>query len=461
MTKRIKISAALVVLLAAIVGIIVFGLTRSSAAQSSKRIKVTMWESMTGAAGDELKKIVADYNKSQDKYEVVPEYEGAYALSMSKFKNTIGSNASPDLIQVEAGAGATMVGLNDYVSVQKFIDQDDWDTSQLYSNVKNAYSVNGELLSMPSNTSTAMLYYDKSLFKKYGVADLPESPTYSEVAEAAYKLTQNSHGKVKGISVQIYAWLAEELVANQQVSLVNNGNGRTAVATKATLNTPAMRAVFQWINKMIKNGSFMNYGSGSGAQTNQLAGFLAQKIGMYMQSSASIGNLQKSATFKYGVCFMPHADGTTANGVAAGGASYWITKDAGTQQQQGAWDFLKYSMQASVQAEWQVKTGYIANNTASPKVSVLKKAIKANPELAVPTKQLMTAKKNDATAGPFFVDLSETGDYLAVAMQQIYGGKNINKALAAAEKSANAAIKLTNATNYDLLNFNKKKVSSQ
>lgn len=196
---------------------------------------------MNGPNEQVLENLVNQFNKSQTKYTITPIYVGSYELSIMKYANTVGSNVSPDLVQSDQANQSMMIGLNATVPVQKFVDRDHYDLSQLYPGVTAAYKINGKLASMPFNSSSSVMYYNESLFKKYGVADLPLSPTYSDVTKAAVALTKKSKGAVKGMTMQIYGWLPEEMVANQNSLVVNHDNGRKAMATAATLNSPEMQ----------------------------------------------------------------------------------------------------------------------------------------------------------------------------------------------------------------------------
>lgn len=435
---------ALIAALAVILGLAFFltGQHKTEAASDNGRTTITFWHSMNGPNEKVLEKLVDQFNKSQTKYTVKPIYAGSYELSIMKYANTVGSNVSPDLIQSDQANQSMMIGLNSTVPVQKFIDRDHYDLSQLYPGVTAAYKINGKLASMPFNSSSSVMYYNKALFKKYGIADLPLSPSYSDITKAAVALT-----------MQIYGWLPEELVANQNSLVVNHDNGRQAMATQATLNSPEMVKSMNWLQDVIKQGAFQNFGTGSAAANNQSAAFLAQKVGIFMQSSAMLGQLQKNAKFDYGVTFTPHPDDTKANGVAIGGASLWITKNKPTTVQEGAWQFMKYLMTPKAQAAWQLGTGYFAVNQKANKVKTLANAIKKNPALAVPIEQLNQGKINAATAGTFFSNIQEERQNVELAMQQIYGGADVKKALDEAESSTNTAISKTNSVSGNLLDY--------
>ena len=172
-----------------------------------------------------------------------------------------------------------------------------------------------------------------------------------------------------------------------------------------------------------------------------------------MQSSAMLGQLQKNAKFKYGVTFTPHPDGTKANGVAIGGASLWITKNKPAAVQEGAWQFMKFLMTPQSQATWQLGTGYFAVNQKANQIQTLAAAIKKNPALAVPIKQLNQGNINAATAGAFFSNIQEERQNVELAMQQIYSGADVKKALNEAETDTNTAIQKTNEVSGNLLNY--------
>ena len=114
----------------------------------------------------------------------------------------------------------------------------------------------------------------------------------------------------------------------------------------------------------------MNYGAGANAQNNETASFRSGRLGMFMQSSASIGQLTTGNQDQLGITYYPHPDGQKSNGVAIGGASLWISNDKPSNVQRGAWEFIKYLMTAKSQAQWQVATGYLALNKDSQKEAV-------------------------------------------------------------------------------------------
>ncbi|WP_057875165.1 ABC transporter substrate-binding protein [Liquorilactobacillus aquaticus] len=414
---------------------------------AAERTKVIFWHEMTGPAQEQLNKFVANYNQSQNKYTIVPQFEGNYNEVVQKFLNTHGTDASPALFQ-SMDISTNQISSSNYTTpVQKFIDENNYDVSKISAVARAFYSKNGSQLSMPFNTSQPVLYYNASLLKKYKITPPPINPSYSDITRVAQQLYQRSGKKVKGLSIEIYGWFFEQFLANSGVALANNADGHEGTPTSVSFDNPAAVAAMRWIQTNIKSDAFMNYGSGSNASANEMAGFLAGKLGMFLQSSSSISQLTAGTKDKIGVTYYPHPDNKKANGVSIGGASLWISNDKSAQVQRGAWNFIKYLMTPKNQAAWQVSTGYLALNQDSQKEAVLQKLYHRYPSSKVSSDQLRKTMPNTTNSGIFMQGLIQERTFIQTAMEQIYNGGDIQKALTEAQQSMNTAVKSANKAN--------------
>lgn len=439
--KLLKIMAALLV---------IWGLNLifpNVALAQSNRTKIIFWNEMTGPAQTQLNEFVKEFNQSQSKYQVVSQFEGNYNEAVQKILNTHGTDASPAVFQ-SMDISTSQIYHSGYTTpVQKFIDEDNYDISKISSVARAFYSQNGKLLSMPFNTSQPVLYYNATLLKKYHITPPPTDPSYSDITRVATQLYQRSHKEVKGISVEIYGWLFEQFLANAGESMANNDDGHSGTPTKVNFDSKGAVTTMEWIQKLIKSGAFMNFGSGSNASANEMAAFLAGKLGMFLQSSADISQLTAGTKDKLGITYYPHPDGQKANGVAIGGASLWISNDKSATIQRGSWEFIKFLMEAKNQAKWQVATGYLALNQDSQKEKVLQKLYAKTPAAKVPGEQLRKTTANKTNSGVFLQGLIQERTLVQTAMDQIYNGSNIKKSLQEAENSMNSYIKSNNLAN--------------
>ena len=61
------------------------------------------------------------------------------------------------------------------VPMQDLIDGEGWDLSQVEPNIAAYYTVDDILYSMPFNSSTPILYYNRDMFEKAGITEVPDS----------------------------------------------------------------------------------------------------------------------------------------------------------------------------------------------------------------------------------------------------------------------------------------------
>src|SRR6266498_3550082 len=73
-------------------------------------------------------------------------------------------------------------------------DRDKFSTADFEPAVINYYKFQDKLQSMPFNSSSAILYYNKDAFKDAGLDPEKAPVTFTEVADAAKKLTKKDSG---------------------------------------------------------------------------------------------------------------------------------------------------------------------------------------------------------------------------------------------------------------------------
>lgn len=416
-------------------------------AGSTSRTKVVFWYEMNGPAATELRHLINRYNHSQSRYYVVGEFQGTYNEAVQKFLNTHGTTASPALFQ-GADLSTAQLGQSGYTTpMQHFIDRDHYSTAHLSKAALAFYSRYDQQLSMPFNVSQPVLYYNRTVFQKYGVKPLSLDPTYHQVKAAALLLYRNSHHQVKGLSVEPYGWLLEEFYSNANVAFANHHNGKTGLITHVNLQAPIARQTMAWLQSINRQGAFMNYGTGSNAVTNEVAGFLAHKVGMFLQSSSQLTQVDQGSNDQIGISYYPHLDHQPANGVAIGGASLWIGNDKSQAIQNGAWNFTKFLMRPDVQAQWQVKTGYLAVNMKSQQLPVLQRYYRQHPEARIPGEQLAATKPNQNNSGIYLSNMNQERVDTQSMMSDIYNGNSVAKSLRQTQTTLNKSIMTTNRAN--------------
>lgn len=410
---------------------------------SSGKTEIVFWHAMGGKTKEVLEQIVQKYNQSQDKVEVRALFQGTYDESFIKYKNIAGTKDAPDVIQVFDGGTKYMIDSGKIEPVQKFIDQDKYDVSQWEPNIRSYYTVDKKQYSMPFNSSTPVMVYNKDAFKEVGLDPDQAPKTFKEIEEAGKKLTKKEGNQVKryGFTYLLDTWFFEEMLAVQGGTYVNNDNGRAKAATKATFNGKEGQRILEFVNNLNKEGINGNYGSD---WDNTRAAFLAGKTAMYLDSSAGVKDIINSAPFQVGVAYLPYPEDVQREGVIIGGASLWMAKDIGKEKQKAVWEFMKYMTTPSIQAEWHVNTGYFAVNPKAYEEELVKKEYEKYPQLQVTVNQLHDSKVSPATQGALITVFPESRQKVQKAMESIIEGTDVKQALDQAAKETDRALEIEN-----------------
>lgn len=377
-----------------------------AASQSSGPIQLTFWYGLSGANGTVLQSVINKYNQSQKKYHVVGVFQSSYDDTLSKFNASVVSNNLPNIVQVYDIGTQRMIDTKKIIPVQTLINQDHLQSlvNDLEPAIRSYYTVGGTLYSMPFNSSTAVMYFDKNAFRQAGLNPDQKTWTYDELLDAAKKLTvKDASGKVTrtGAALYDYAWLFEQEEAIQGSLQATPDNGRTQRATQFTYNN---QAGVNWLNfqKQLLDAGAATYSSSS-MSTQASAELLSGKAAFTFDSIASlrtyISTAQKNGgKVDIGTAYMPRP-ANAQGGSIIGGASLWVTNQGTSVQQQGAWDFIKFAVQPEMQAYWSTNTGYIPVRTSTYQLADMKATLAKYPQFEDAIDQIRAAPTAYPNAG--------------------------------------------------------------
>jgi sn-glycerol 3-phosphate transport system substrate-binding protein len=411
--------------------------------------KIVWWHAMTGVNGEAINRIVDGYNKSQSAIQVEAVFQGTYDDLLSKLNTALASKAAPAIAQVFDIGQRYMYDSGEVLPMQAFIDRDKFDTSDFEPAVLNYYKYQDKLQSMPFNASSAVLFYSKDAFKEVGLD--PEKPpkTFSEVNEYAKKLVKkDASGAVvrAGFAPSIYGWLFEQALAVSGALYADNGNGRDDRATKVVYNGAEGKAILDWWKAGVDGGYFTNPGiDNDGAK----AAFNAGKTAMFLESTASLRGFINTAKFQVGVGRFPKPDNAPADGGnIIGGASLYIMKSRPVEEQQAAWEFVKYAMSPAIQAQWQADTGYYPIRKAAYNEGPSKEWATKYPQFLVAVDQIRTAPQNRKSNGAVLGVFAQSRTRTQKAIESVLLGQATSqKALDDAVADMNAQIDKYNKAN--------------
>jgi sn-glycerol 3-phosphate transport system substrate-binding protein len=386
-----------------------------------EKVKVVFWHAMGGKLGEAVQQLVNDFNKSQDKVQVEAVYQGTYDEALQKLK-AAGPNG-PTMIQVYEIGSRFMIDSGLVTPMQSFIDADNFKTDDFEPNILDYYTFDGKLYSMPFNTSTPLMYYNKNAFKEAGLDPNKPPQTFEEFHEYAKKLTKKQGSETRyGAGIAWYGWFFEQLLAVQGAHYVDNENGRKGRATKAIIDSKEGEAILTWLKSMVDDGSAVNLGRKT-ADTQ--AAFASGRIAMTLDSTSVLSTILNGVgdKFEVGTAFLPRPSGSKG-GVIIGGASLWITNLKSEKEQWAAWEFVKWVASPEVQAKWSTLTGYFPIRKSAYEQPLIKEWHAKRPQFTTAIEQLRASPRTTASQGAVIGVFPQARQLVEAAMENTVLGKS-------------------------------------
>lgn len=360
---------------------------------STDKTTIVFWHSMGGNLNDAIDYLVEEYNNSQDKYVVKAQFQGEYDDALTKLRSSAsGKDVGADLVQVFDLGTRYMIDSGLIKPIQDFVDQDNYDTSQLEENLLAYYTVDGKLNSMPFNSSTPLLYYNKDMFDEAGV-EVPKS--LEEMKETGKKLMDSGVTDMP-ISMNVYGWWVEQFMSKQGLDIFDKGNGRKANPTKTVFDESVgvTNVLKEW--KELKDlGIAPNVGKQGGSPE-----FKAGTSAMTFASTASLAQILSEVgdRFEVGTAYFPGVMASDSNGVSIGGASLYALDSGDEDKMQGTWDFIKFLVSVDSQTYWNANTGYFPVNKGVLDTEEFKELIEKSPQFETAINQLHDSSPEDQGA---------------------------------------------------------------
>ena len=348
--------------------------------------EISFWHSMGGVNGQAIDTLVKKFN-DENEYGITvkAQYQGEYDDSLNKLKSAQIGNMGADLVQVYEIGSRFMIESGWITPMQQMIDADSYDLSQIEPNLAAYYTIDNQLYSMPFNSSTPIMYYNKEMFEKAGITEIPDS---LEGIEAVGEKLLNEGGAGQVISLGIYGWFFEQFIGKQGLEYVNNGNGRTEAATAVAFdsNGAAANILTAW-KSLYDKGYAPNVGKGGDAG---LADFSAGKSAITLGSTASLKQILQDVNgkFEVGTAYFPKVKSTDEGGVSIGGASLWALNNNDAKKTRATWEFVKFLISPESQAYWNAQTGYFPVTTAAQEEPVFKENVEKYPQFQTAIDQL-------------------------------------------------------------------------
>lgn len=408
------------------------------AAPAHAQVEIQWWHAMGGALGEWVNGLAKDFNDQQKDYKVVPVFKGNYDEAMTAAVAAFRAGNAPHILQVfEVGTATMMASKGAVVPVTKVMSDAGlkFDPRTYVPAVSGYYTApNGQMLSLPFNSSTTVFHYNKDAFKAAGMD--PEKPptTWPEVALAAAKLKASGHKCPLTTSWVSWTQL-ESFSAWHNVEFATKRNGFNGLDARLVFNTPLHVRHIENLANLSRQGLFVYKGRAGAAD----ATFVSGECAMYTGSSAAYGNIKRNAKFSAGISALPYypdVPGVPQNTVI-GGASLWVMSGKKPVEYKGVGAFFDYLSRADVQAKSHQMTGYLPITLAAFEMTEKSGFYAKNPGADVAVNQ-MIRKTTDKSRGIRLGNFVQIRAIIDEELEGVWAGKQgVKEALDTAVRRGN------------------------
>jgi sn-glycerol 3-phosphate transport system substrate-binding protein len=402
-------------------------------------VKIKFWHAMSGKRIDLLKGLAEDFNKTHPGITVESQFIGSYNETLNKTIAAVKAGNPPHIFHLyEIGTRGMIMPIGDIAKPGEV----DW--GDYVDAVMSYYTIDGKLYSMPFNSSTPILFYNKTLFKKAGLDPNTPPDTWNQVREMGKKIMDGGAAEA-GITWNLHSWYFEQWHAVQNALLADKENGRKGRAGKVIFDGEAGVNIVKWWTDLEKDKIFLNTGRG---WSNHRKAFISGQTAMMISSTSDVTQMTNAFNQKgwdLGTGFLPRPDAVPRQGVIIGGGTLWLTKDHPQEELKAAWEFLKWISMPKQQVTWHKGTGYFPIRKAAMKLLEEEGWFTKFPNYKVAFDQLLQTKTSYATSGALIGVFPQLRDAVQSGIEKVYEGK----------ATPEAALKeAAQKTNKELENYN-------
>lgn len=416
------------------------------------RVSVMYWCPYTGNGAERVQKIIDGFNGSQDKYFVQMEYNGGYFDQLAKLQATDKANL-PALCNSSSETVGSYLHSGFIRNVQEFIDADPAYDRDLYGNLLSTYGVDGRLIGYPLGLSLSGFFYNADIFEAAGID--PYSLTSMErVYDAAVKICEGGYAPYAIAEEHSGIW-ANYAFHREGFYTVDNDNGASGLPTRCLYNDNSdgfadiVRQYYQqWADLSAKGYMFP---FGSKIKEDMFPALGRSELAMIVTTNSYLTQARDAAAeggIKFGFVPMFSAtDNGRQTGYCSSGNGFFIVDNGRPEEQQGAWEFIKYFTSPDVQVDWNLETGYLPLYDEIYNAEGYQ-AFLAEEDYAYVNRLIKALQDADDSA--FYAFVANNNEYTpagATCLEAVIGGTPVDEAINAMCETINTAFEMYNATN--------------
>src|SRR5882724_3016333 len=414
--------------------------------RAQSRVQVEFWHGLAQPLGGLLEKIATDFNAAQTQYQVNPSFKGSYPETMVGAIAAFRAGNAPHIVQMFEVGTATMMSARGAVKpVYELMRETGvaFDPNAYVPAVKGYYSLpDGRMVSMPFNSSTTIMFYNKDAFKKAGLDPAKPPQTWPDLIAAAKKI-KAANAAPCAFTTAWPTWAQfEQFSAIHDVPLATKANGMAGLDAELKINSPLHAKHVQALMDMQKEGTF-KYG-GRDAAGDAL--FPSGECAMIHASSGLRARILREAKFEWGAAMLPYWPGTpnAPKNSIIGGASFWVmtSPTRKPEEYKAVAEFFHYISQPEVVAKWHTDTGFLPVTIAGYEKVKASGFYQQNPGTDIPYLQLTRTQPSENSRGLRLGNMPEIRNIIQEELEKAFQGQQTaQQALDSAVQRGNVVLR--------------------
>jgi sn-glycerol 3-phosphate transport system substrate-binding protein len=410
------------------------------------RTEIQFWYGLGGALGERVAEQVTRFNESQSRFRVNANFRGSYVEVMTGAIAAWRAGTPPHIAQVFEVGTATMMAAGPAIRPTHELLGEvgiTLDPKRYLAGVRGYYSdTQGRLVSMPHNSSSAVMWINLEAFEKAGLSTTELPKTWAEIRAAAQKIKATNAAEIP-ISTAWPTWVMfEQMSSMHDVGLASKANGFEGLDAEMNLAAPIFTKHTNMLLEMQREGLFV-YG---GRDVDGFASFPAGKAAMSFNSSAGRAQVQREAKFRWASVMLPYHDDvlqSPRNGVI-GGASLWTltARNRTAEEYRGVAEFYRFISDVEQDKWWHHVTGYVPLTLAAYEASRAEGFYTQNPGTDAAIIQLSRAEPTPNSQGFRLGGFVEIRNIIQEELERGFQGQqNTETLLANANRRANVVLR--------------------
>ncbi|KQI73243.1 glycerol-3-phosphate ABC transporter substrate-binding protein [Loktanella sp. 5RATIMAR09] len=416
---------------------------------ASAQTEIQFWHAFTGRLGELVAAQVEEFNASQSDYVVVQSHKGNYSETLNAGIAAFRAGEQPHILMVfEVGTATMMAAQGAVRPAYEVMAQSggSLDQDAYIGAVKGYYtSTEGDMLSLPFNASTPVLWVNRDAMAAAGVDPDTDLSTWQNVDAVLTALQEG--GEDCPLVTAWQSWIhLENFSAYHDVPFASQDNGFAGLDTELMLNGEAQIAHLTAMGQWAQDGKFIY----TGRRNEGGANFRSGECALFTESSAGYAGITAEAEFDFDVRPLPYWEGVgnAPQNTIIGGASLWVMEGHEADEYMGAGAFLNFLSSSDVQAKWHQDTGYLPITAEASAATAASGFYEANPGTDIAVIQ-MTA--NEPTANSKGIRLGSFDQIRGIIDEELEaiwaGDKSAQEAMDSAKERGDALLRRFEAAN--------------